>query len=68
VLVSRELVLTAFLLTICTENDQLFPEEILEEGRKYLEANNIEHEIRTYTGVPHGKSQHSTMDAVKLAG
>jgi hypothetical protein len=42
---------------IFTENDQLFPEEILEEGRKYLEANNIEHEIRTYPGVPHGKSQ-----------
>jgi hypothetical protein len=44
-----------FSLIICTENDQLFPEDILEEGRKYLEANNIEHEIRTYPGVPHGK-------------
>ena len=40
-----------------TENDQLFPEEILEEGRRYLQANNIDHEIRTYPGVPHGKSQ-----------
>jgi hypothetical protein len=50
------------------ENDQLFPEEILEEGRKYLEANNIEHEIRIYAGVPHGKSQYSTMDFVKMAG
>ena len=44
-----------------TENDQLFPEEILEAGRKYLEANNIEHEIRTYPGVPHGKSQGLTV-------
>ena len=40
-----------------TENDQLFPEEILEEGRRYLQANNIEHEIRAYPGVPHGKPQ-----------
>jgi hypothetical protein len=53
---------------ICTEDDQLFPEEILEEGRKYLEANNIEHEIRTYPGVPHGKSQCSTLDIAKVAG
>ena len=44
-------------LITTSENDQLFPEEILDEGRKHLEANNIEHEIRTYPGVPHGKSQ-----------
>jgi hypothetical protein len=39
-----------------TENDQLFPEEILEQGRKHLEAQHIEHEIKTYSGVPHGQS------------
>jgi hypothetical protein len=47
-----------------TENDQLFPEEILEEGRRYLQANNIEHEIRTYPGVPHGKSQRLNTDVM----
>lgn len=41
---------------IRTENDQLFPEEILDAGQKHLQANNIEHEIRTYSGVPHGQS------------
>jgi hypothetical protein len=46
---------------VSAEHDQLFPEEILEEGRKYLEANNIEHEVRIYQGVPHGKSQCLTM-------
>ena len=56
-----------FSLTTSTENDQVFPEEILEEGRKYLEANSIEHEIRTYAGVPHGKSQPWTM-AMEVAG
>jgi hypothetical protein len=47
-----------------TENDQLFPEEILEEGRRHLQANNIDHEIRTYPGVPHGKSQHLNIDVM----
>jgi hypothetical protein len=47
-----------------TENDQLFPEEILEEGRRYLQANNIEHEIRTYPAVPHGKPQSLSIDII----
>lgn len=51
---------------ISAESDQLFPEEILEEGRKYLEANNIEHEIRTYPGVPHGKPQCLTTAIVEV--
>lgn len=40
-----------------TENDPLFPDEILEEGRKQFAASNIEHEIKVYEGVPHGKSR-----------
>jgi len=39
---------------VCVEKDQLFPEEILEAGRSHLESNNVEHEIKTYPGVPHG--------------
>ena len=39
---------------VCVENDQLFPQDILETGRAHLEANNIEHEITTYPQLPHG--------------
>lgn len=38
-----------------TEHDPLFPEDILDEGRKQFAASNIEHEIKTYSGVPHGQ-------------
>lgn len=42
-------------IDVYSESDPVFPEEILEEGRKHLEENKIEHEIKTYTGVPHGR-------------
>jgi len=38
----------------CVEDDQLFPTEIREDGRKYLESQNVEHEINVYSNVPHG--------------
>ncbi|KAI9808711.1 MAG: hypothetical protein M1825_003863 [Sarcosagium campestre] len=38
----------------CVENDSLFPDEIREEGQKFLETNGIEHEVKVYTNVPHG--------------
>ncbi|KAI9794149.1 MAG: hypothetical protein M1835_006739 [Candelina submexicana] len=38
----------------CVENDQLFPDDVREEGRKYLESKHIEHEINVYSNVPHG--------------
>ena len=41
-------------LTRAIENDQLFPDEIRESGKEYLEEKHIEHEIRVYSGVPHG--------------
>ena len=37
-----------------TENDQLFPDDIREAGKKHLEEKQIEHEIKVYPGVPHG--------------
>lgn len=40
----------------CVENDSLFPEEVLEAGRKSLEKNKVEHEIEVYKNVPHGTS------------
>jgi len=39
------------------ENDPLFPDDILSEGRKHLESSKVDHEIKTYDGVPHGKLQ-----------
>ncbi|KAH7119037.1 Alpha/Beta hydrolase protein [Dendryphion nanum] len=37
------------------QNDPLFSEEeVLNPGRKALEANKIEHEVQVYSGVPHG--------------
>ena len=36
------------------ENDQLFPDEIREEGKKSLEEKGIKHEVKVYPNVPHG--------------
>lgn len=38
----------------CVENDQLFPDDVRSAGKTYLEENNIKHEIKVYSGVPHG--------------
>ena len=38
------------------ENDPLFPDDILDIGRKHLESSKVEHEIKTYPEVPHGQS------------
>lgn len=36
------------------ENDPVFPEELATAARDALEKNGVEHEIKTYSGVPHG--------------
>ncbi|MCJ1416192.1 hypothetical protein MMC32_002527 [Xylographa parallela] len=41
-------------LTRATENDQLFPDEVRETGKAYLEEKQVENEIKVYSGVPHG--------------
>lgn len=38
----------------CVENDQLFPDDIRIAGQQALEKNMVEHEIKVYSGVPHG--------------
>ena len=38
----------------CVQNDQLFPDDVRSAGQKFLEENNIEHQVRVYSGVPHG--------------
>jgi dienelactone hydrolase len=40
---------------VCVENDPLFPEDVLEVGRKHFAASGLQHEIQTYPEVPHGK-------------
>ncbi|KAF3308301.1 hypothetical protein TWF173_001516 [Orbilia oligospora] len=39
---------------VCVEGDALFPDEIREDGRKYLQDKNLEHEMKVYGSVPHG--------------
>ncbi|KIW95871.1 uncharacterized protein Z519_02936 [Cladophialophora bantiana CBS 173.52] len=57
------------LTMVCVENDPLFPDEVLEVGRKHLAASSIEHEIKTYPEVPHGFAVYGDYDspAIKRA-
>ncbi|KAL8725538.1 MAG: hypothetical protein Q9166_007292 [cf. Caloplaca sp. 2 TL-2023] len=50
----------------CTENDQLFPDDIRAEGQKYLVDNNIPHEIQVFPGVPHGFAVVGEYDDAKI--
>ena len=43
------------------ENDQLFPDDVRIAGQKHLEESGIEHEIKVYPDVPHGKSDYAAM-------
>jgi len=38
----------------CVEEDPLFPGDVLEEGKKYMSENKVDHEVEVYKGVPHG--------------
>ncbi|CUS11633.1 unnamed protein product [Tuber aestivum] len=38
----------------CVENDMFFPDEVRDGGKKQLQDNNIDHELKVYPGVPHG--------------
>jgi len=38
----------------CVENDQLFPDQVRTAGQEFLEEKKIEHEVKVYSGVPHG--------------
>ena len=39
---------------VCVENDQLFPDDVRTAGQTSLEERKIEHEVKVYSGVPHG--------------
>lgn len=38
----------------CVENDQLFPDDVRTAGQTFLEEKKIDHEVKVYSGVPHG--------------
>lgn len=38
----------------CVENDQLFPDDVRTAGQSFLEEKKIDHEVKVYSGVPHG--------------
>lgn len=40
---------------VCVENDPLFPEDVRTVGEDAMASANLEHEVRVYPGVPHGK-------------
>jgi len=40
----------------CVENDPMFPDEVRTAGEDTMSKNNVEHEVKVYPGVPHGKS------------
>ena len=42
------------LAVVAVEGDNLFPDDVREQGKAALELNGIEHDIRTFEGVPHG--------------
>lgn len=41
---------------VCVEDDPLFPQDVLEEGRKLWTEQKVDHEVEVYSGVPHGES------------
>lgn len=51
---------------VYAENDPLFPEEVLEYGKKELGTSKVEHEVKVYSGVPHGKFQEGVCCEVAL--
>ena len=42
------------LAMVCVSEDNLFPDEIREQGKAVLELNSVVHDVRVFEGVPHG--------------
>ena len=40
---------------VCVDDDQLFPDEVREAGAQALQTNGVKHEVRMYSGMPHGE-------------
>lgn len=39
---------------VAVRDDPLFPEDVLESGRKWMGSSEVEHEVKVFEGVPHG--------------
>ncbi|KAH0843865.1 dienelactone hydrolase [Fonsecaea pedrosoi] len=67
-LVTREdlKAIKAPLTMVCVENDPLFPDEVLDVGRKHLASSSIDHEIKTYPEVPHGFAVYGDYDSPEI--
>lgn len=51
---------------VCVENDQLFPDDVRDAGKEHLAQNKVEHEVKVYSGVPHGFAVVGEYDDVKI--
>ena len=51
---------------VCVENDQLFPDDVKDYGENFLKTNGIEHEFKTYSGVPHGFATFGDYEDTKI--
>lgn len=40
---------------VCVESDPLFPDEVRTQGEDLMGKQNLEHEVKVYPGVPHGR-------------
>ncbi|KAK3696648.1 hypothetical protein LTR37_017829 [Vermiconidia calcicola] len=52
---------------VAVENDNLFPDEEREQGRKAMEEAKLEHEMKVYSGVPHGFAVYGDYQDDKIA-
>ena len=51
---------------VAVEDDQLFPNEVRDEGAKAMEEKKLEHELKVYPGVPHGFAVFGDYDDGKI--
>ncbi len=51
---------------VAVENDNLFPDNVRDEGKKALESKKVEHEMKVYPGVPHGFAVYGDYDDEKI--
>lgn len=52
---------------VAVENDALFSEEeVLTPGRRAMEKNNVEHQVKVFSGVPHGFAVLGDYDDAKI--
>jgi dienelactone hydrolase len=51
---------------VAVEDDTLFPDHVRDEGKKAMEAKNLDHELKIYPNVPHGFAVYGDYDDEKI--